>query len=298
METKRCIFCDKIVPIKQKDETYTFLGCNCAPGESYKLRIDSYEPYASLPHQTKHQMFPIVSAYIRELVDCEEPVILSFEDLEAIRNSPRIPVTIEAKSEKLLLYFHRHVKGPNETVVIRQLGEHFNLTYSPNLQEFVHIIEKLRDERLLERTGTAFKLTENGWREADAKAGGKLLKPCAVIVSDLEEVRAEWSMTIFPKLQQCGYFPRMIEHSRFNKVGDSAFQTIAESKLLIADLSGDCADIYFAAGYALGLEVPVLCSVKRSDAERLVIQSNQMRPIVWEQAEELADKLQQRLAVS
>ncbi|RKN71901.1 hypothetical protein [Paenibacillus ginsengarvi] len=295
MDTKRCVFCDKIVPVKQKADYYSFIGCLCAPGESYKLRADSYELYASLSHQTKHLLFPIVSAYIRELIDCEEPVSLTFEDLETIRSSPRVPVTIEAKADKLLQYFRRQAKGPNETVVIRQLGDHYNLTYSPNLQELVHIIEKLRDEQLLERTGASFKLTEKGWQEAEAKAEGKRLMPCAVIVPGLEEKRKEWSMTIFPKLQQCGYIPSMIEYSKLNKVGDSAFQTIAESKLLVADLSGDCADIYFAAGYALGQEVPVLISVQRSEAERLAIKSSQMRPIVWEQTEELADKLQQRL---
>ncbi|MEF3306364.1 hypothetical protein [Paenibacillus sp. GYB003] len=298
MDTKRCVFCDKIVPVKANDETYNFLGCNCAPGESYKLRKDSYELYASLPHHTKHQMFPIISAYIRESVDCEESVTLAFEDLEAIRHSPRVPVTIEAKADKLLAYFHRHAAGPNETVVIRQLADHYNLTYSPNLQELVHIIEKLRDERLLERTGSAFRLTEAGWREADARAGGKRLKPCAVIVTEPEEVRAEWTMNVFPKLQQCGYFPRMIEYSPFNKIGDGAMRTIAESKLLIADLSGANANIYFAAGYALGLDVPVLCAVKRDDAEHLPVGSNQLRPIVWERTEELADKLQQRLTLA
>lgn len=298
METKRCVFCDKIVPVSIKDGAFRFIGCNCAPDGSYKLRTDSYELYATLPYQTKHQMFPLISGYIRELTDCEENVSLSFEDMEAIRNSPRVPATIEAKSDKLLQYFYRRVKGPDETVVIRQLGDHYNLTYSPNLQELVHIIEKMREERLLERTGATFKLTETGWREAAARAGGRRLKPCAVIVSDLDEVRADWTMNVFPKLQQCGYFPQMVEYSRLNKVGDGALQTIADSKLLIADLSGGCPDVYFAAGYALGIEVPVLCTVKRNEAERLPVRSERLRPIVWERAEELADMLRQRLTAS
>ncbi|PYI52169.1 hypothetical protein [Paenibacillus flagellatus] len=295
METKQCIFCGKIVPVQAKGETYRFVGCLCAPESSYKLRADSCDAYAALPVQTKQLLFPILSGYIRELTDCDEPVCLSIDDAETIRNSPRVPVTVEAKADKLLRFFYRRSGGPNETIVLRQLGDHFNLTYSPNLQELVHIIEKLRDERLIERTGSAFRLTESGWREAAAKAEGRRLKRCAVVVRHRDGMRGEWAETVFPRLEQCGFLPSYVEYTPTGKLGDDALQSIADSKLLIADLSGASPDAYLAAGYALGLDVPVVCTVQRGDADRLPVQSGHLRPIVWEQAAGLADMLQHRL---
>lgn len=47
------------------------------------------------------------------------------------------------------------------------------MTYSPNLQELVYIIDKLISDQLLIREGMTFKLTETGWNEAAESAGGR-----------------------------------------------------------------------------------------------------------------------------
>ncbi|MEF3311491.1 hypothetical protein PV433_21660 [Paenibacillus sp. GYB004] len=295
MITKRCLFCDKIVPVKEKGEYSWFVGCSCAPDSQYSLRTDSYDPFAALSYQVKHQTFPIVSGYIRDMSECGETVALAIDDLEPICESPRVPASIEEKADLLLTYFHRRCSGPNEAVVIRQLPEQYNLTYSPNLQEFVHIIEKLREDRLIERAGSTIRLTDKGWQEAAAKAGGKQLKPCFVILADHEEMRTEWAEKVFPKLEGCGYFPRLAGKPEAGKVGDDTIRLMSGSKLLIADLSVPSPEVYFAAGLALGLDVPVVWTVNRKEADRVPIQTDQVRPFVWDRAEELADLLQHRI---
>lgn len=292
MIKKHCLFCDQIVPITPEGDYDRYVGCSCSPGGFYSLLRDSYEPILSFPHQQKRDMLHVISAYIRELTDCDQKVILSASDLDAVVNSPTIPVTIEDKGNRLLQYLYRHSEGPGEPVVIHPLSSSYNLTYSPNLQELVYIIDKLSTEQLLIREGMTFKLTEEGWSEAAATAGGKKLKPCVVLLPDEEVLRTEWLEKLLPKIEQYGYLPRMLAYTSEKY----SLELIADSKLIIADVTGQSPEVYFAAGYALGLNIPVIWTVNSSDADKLWVHLQEIRPMVWDTAEELAVLLLQRLS--
>ncbi|MGG4036431.1 hypothetical protein ABEV74_22470 [Paenibacillus cisolokensis] len=295
MESKRCLFCDQVVPIRPKGEYDWFLGCHCAPGSFYGLRRDDYDAFDKLSYNEKRAKFPIISAYIRELTDCEEAVALSFDDLQKIEQSPRLPATIEEKGRRLLQFLYRHSREPGEAVIIHRLPSSYNLTYSPNLQEMVYIIEKLKEEGSIERTGTTFRLTEKGWKEAKHSMSGKKLKPCCVLMPAIEEQRKTWTLHVLPKIEQCGYFPQMPDNSDDVRYGDQMIRLISESKLLIADLTGHPAEVYFGGGIALGLDIPVIWTVHRTDADRLSVNSERIRPFVWEEPDEVAAMVQQRL---
>lgn len=296
MNKKHCLFCDEIVPIKSKGDYDIYIGCSCSPDGAYSLLRDSYEMILSLPHQKKRDMFHLVSGYIREQTDCEEKVTLQANDLEAIVNSPNIPVTIEDKGNRLLQFLYRHSQGPGEPVVIHPLSSSYNLTYSPNLQELVYIVDKLRSEHLLIREGMTFQLTEKGWSEAAASAGGKKLVPCSVLISDEEDLCAAWLQMLLPKMEQYGYQPRLLTKAKTQNSEKYSLELIADSKLVIADLTAQSPEVYFAAGYALGLNIPVIWIMKSSDAGKLPVRIEEIRPIVWNTAEELAAILQQRLS--
>ncbi|QYR19117.1 hypothetical protein KZ483_14150 [Paenibacillus sp. sptzw28] len=297
MEMKRCLFCDKIVPLQPQGDYDRYVGCSCAPGGFYSLKRDSYDLYHELSYQEKRQWFPILSGYIRETTDCNETVLLSFADLESVINSPRIPGTMDEKAGRLLLYLHRNSSAPGDPVIIHRLSESCNLTYSPNLQELVYIIEKLKDELLIERIGTTFKLTESGWREAAARAGGKRLKPCLVYLPNEEQLREEWKENVLPKLEQCGYLPRMSDDLQAESSGEDTVRLISECKLILADIASGEPEIYFAAGFALGMQIPVILTVNRLNADNLRVRIKQIQPYVWEKTEDVAAMMQRRLNV-
>lgn len=297
MMKKRCLFCDEIVPTKPEGDYDRYLGCSCSPDGSYSLLRDSYESINSLPHPKKRSMLHIISAYLREQTDRDEAIVLSANDLETIVNAPTIPVTIEDKGIRLLQYLYRHSDRAGESVVIHPLSSNYNLTYSPNLQELVYIIDKLRNEQLIIREGTSFQLTEQGWHEAAASAGGKKLKPCTILIANDENLSTEWQDRILPIIEQYGYLPRLLTYAttRTSDGEKYSLELIADSKLIIADLTGQSPEVYFAAGYALGLSIPVIWSMNSRDADTLPVKIKEIRPIVWNSAEELASILQQRL---
>ncbi len=296
MMKKHCLFCDEIVPIEQEGDYDRYLGCSCSPGGGYHLRRDSYESINALPHPKKRDLLHIISAYIREKTDCNDKVYLKADDLESIADSPNIPVTIEDKGNRLLQYLYRHSEGPEEPVAIHPLSNNYNLTYSPNLQELVYIIDKLGNEQFLIREGMNFKLTEKGWNEAAASTGGKKLKACSILIQGGNELHGEWQEKLLPKIGQFGYQPTLLTHTQSPENEQYDLGLIAESKLIIADVTGQAPGVYFAAGYALGIGTPVIWTVNSSDADKLTVQLQEIRPIVWDTAEELAVLIQQKLS--
>ncbi len=294
-DTKRCLFCDQLVPVKQKGGDDWFISCNCSPGGTYGLEQSSYESYYALSYTIKRQLFPIISAYIRELTDCDEQVRLTYKDITMFEDSKIIPVTIEEKGNKLLRYLYRHCSGPGEAVVIHQLSYSYNLTYSMNLQELVYIIEKLKGEEYIERVGSTFWLTDKGWQEAALSAGGKRLKPCVLLVSGVGEQRLAGSEELLHKLEQCGYLPRLVEITDAGGLNEQTIQLISESKLLIAEVSGHASSAYFASGYAIGIEVPVLWVLHSADASITNMPYGQIKPLIWDNEEHLGLMLEKQL---
>ena len=297
MEKKRCLFCDEVASVEMKGAYERYMGCFCAPESYYHLHAESFDTLNRMSYQDKRRLFPLVSAYIRELTDCEETVSLSAEEVQAIENSPRIPVTIEEKAGRLLQYLYRHAANPGEPVTIHKLSGSYNLTYSNNLQELVYLIEKLKEEGSLLREGHSFRLTEQGWREAMELAGGRKLKPCSVLLPDDESLHEEWAQHILPKLEQSGYLPDLF-NGRTPEKTDHSIARVADSKLVIADISISSAEVFYAGGYAAGLDIPVLWTIHRSVHEAMPLHTRNIRPLIWDSSEELGMMLQQRLAAA
>ncbi|MFD2880690.1 hypothetical protein ACFTAO_39720 [Paenibacillus rhizoplanae] len=125
-----------------------------------------------------------------------------------------------------------------------------------------------------------------------ATAGGRTLQKCTVLLPDNEKLQAEWQDKLWSKIEQFGYSPRLLASK--NEAANS-LESVADSKLVVADLTGQSAEVYLAAGYALGLNIPVIWTVRSDEADKLRIHLQEIRPLVWDTAEELMVLLQQKL---
>ncbi|QJC52166.1 hypothetical protein HGI30_11770 [Paenibacillus albicereus] len=293
MMTKRCLFCDSPVPVKVgSGPAERFIGCDCAPGADYGMTADQYEVLGSLSYPRQRELFPLASAYIREMTGLGRDVVVTAEEVEALPASPHVPLTVEAKCAKLLAYLRRQCAGPGEPVIVHRLARSFNLTYSQNLQEMVYVIEKLRDEELLERTGSVFSLTPKGWEQAELAAAGGLQKYCVVAGSGDDEADAEWTGYVLPLLQQCGYTPRVLGRDG-DADGERPLELLARADLVLAELSGDAASACLAGGYALAAGIPLLWTSRQGAAAPPAWTG--AAALRWQDAEELSSLLLQRL---
>jgi nucleoside 2-deoxyribosyltransferase len=84
-----------------------------------------------------------------------------------------------------------------------------------------------------------------------------------------------------------------IEHN--NKICDQIIAEINKSKLVIADFTGDRGGVYFEAGYAQGLGIPVIWTVQEEWVDKLHFDTRQYNHIVYKDSEDLYKKLKARI---
>jgi len=66
---------------------------------------------------------------------------------------------------------------------------------------------------------------------------------------------------------------------------------IKNSRFLVADVTLQRPGVYFEAGYALGLGLPVFWCVRSDDLKNVHFDTRQYNHIVWETEQQLADQL-------
>ncbi|WP_232369164.1 nucleoside 2-deoxyribosyltransferase [Leptospira abararensis] len=83
------------------------------------------------------------------------------------------------------------------------------------------------------------------------------------------------------------------EHN--NEISGEILYEIRKSKFLIAEVTGQRPGVYFEAGYAMGLNIPVIFCVKKNEIDEVHFDTRQYNHVVWESESELYEKLHNRI---
>jgi len=88
-----------------------------------------------------------------------------------------------------------------------------------------------------------------------------------------------------------------VDKIQFNdeKICDKIISKIKESRFLIADVTEQRQAVYFEAGYAVGMGLPVIWTCKESDKKKCCFDTRQYNHIFWKDAEDLRTKLRERI---
>ena len=101
---------------------------------------------------------------------------------------------------------------------------------------------------------------------------------------------------IRPAIRSCGYKPMIIrtkEHA--NKIDEEIIAEIKQSTFLIADFTGHRGGVYFEAGIAMGLGIPVIWTCRKDDIANLHFDVRQYNCIAWTKPDNLARQLKKRI---
>ncbi len=112
-----------------------------------------------------------------------------------------------------------------------------------------------------------------------------------------------WTQGIEPAIRQVGYKSLRIDRKEHNNRID--YEIIAEvrrSRFLVADFSqaedGARGGVYYEAGFAHGLNIPVIFTCRKKDLGKVHFDTRQFNHIVWEQPGDLKEKLTQRISAT
>jgi len=87
---------------------------------------------------------------------------------------------------------------------------------------------------------------------------------CAMWFS--EEVKPLWTQVIEPAIRLSGYEPLRIDSKQHNgKIDDEIMASIRSARFVVADFTGNRGGVYYEAGFAHGLGLPVIFMCRQSD---------------------------------
>lgn len=101
---------------------------------------------------------------------------------------------------------------------------------------------------------------------------------------------------ILPAVEICGYHAYRIDKDQHNdKICDKIIAEIKQSAFLIADFSGHRGGVYFEAGFAKGLGIPVIWTCREDDFDNLHFDTRQFNHIKWSCEKVFRDLLVDRI---
>lgn len=115
-----------------------------------------------------------------------------------------------------------------------------------------------------------------------------------------ESTTAAFEEGIEPAIADAGYIPLRIDRKEhINKIDDEIIAEIRRSRFLVADFTqgedGARGGVYYEAGFARGLGIPVIFTCREDSVETLHFDTNHYNHIVWRTPEELREKLRNRI---
>lgn len=171
------------------------------------------------------------------------------------------------------------------------------VVWAQDYKELMVFIENLDQARWIVKAGTTAhcRITVEGWRRVEqlsqlAGSGSQ----CFVAMSFAPEMMPVYTGSIGPAITLAGYSEFRVDMSEHNgKIDDEIIAQIRRSRFIVADFTGHRAGVYFEAGFAKGLGLPVIWTCRKDDIDKLHFDIRQYNCLPW-MSEDLRD-FQKRL---
>ena len=113
-----------------------------------------------------------------------------------------------------------------------------------------------------------------------------------VAMSFSEDLKPIWEGPIYNAIKKAGYKPYRVDaEPHIDRIDAKIISEIKNSRFIIADVTEQKRGVYFEAGFALGLGLPVIWCVRKDDLEKVHFDTRQYNHIVWETMDDLENQL-------
>jgi len=246
----------------------------------------------------------LLSALTRQASDARNPMTITTENLEQLLDSvPKFDTPLENINLTLLLVMKKQSRADEYVNLNPQTN--YPLAFVHDAAEFYHIIRTLFEQGFLEydkSTGRQeeVRLTPHGWKQAlELQKTQRISDQAFVAMSFAKELCEVWEKGIKPALESTGFKPYRVDQEEHNeKIDDRIIAGIRQSGLLVADFTGHRQGVYFEAGLAMGLGIPVICTCKDTDIGAAHFDTRQYNHVVWTEPSELKSKLSLRISAT
>jgi len=236
-----------------------------------------------------------------------EPVLIQEEDIKNLIISGHPPKTKHDKIDKVL-YYLSYLSEPGQVIDLGSiLTIHQIISFCRDIDELHYYLNYLGENGLIEYTFSdteqgavplLAKLKISGWSKIEELQNQKHTNQAFVAMSFDPSLKSLWENAIYKAVKNAGFEPYKIDENEHNeKICDLIMIEVKKSRFVIADITMHKKGVYFEAGYAIGLGIPViwLCKDDKNEIENMHFDTRQYNHILWKDEEDLKVRLENRI---
>ena len=284
-EIKKCRICGLNA---RTEEHVTQFKVNCPRCGSYTLTSTAAKTLGCL---SKLQSVTI-SGWLRD-----NPGVTITQEMLPFLENLKMP-SLGQKAERVLRYLANEYPIPGEQAFIEQPEAVKGVAWIVNDNELNFLLQ----DYLYRETGylndRGLKISPKGWAYLESLRQGNPESLTAFVAMWFHESVTDAWLAITKGIRSTGYDALRIDQKQHNnKIDDEIVAGIRRSKFLVADFTGHRGGVYFEAGLATGLGLPVIWLCRKDELEKTHFDTRQYNFIVWEadKLDELSKALKNRI---
>lgn len=242
----------------------------------------------------------LLSAITRKASDANEPVELTPGNIERLLSTLHLPPTPLPIIDRLLLDIAHRTESLSVAVGVD--GEDYPLYYQRTAQDLNALLGLLHQLGRIQQIGARgeywlVRVTPAGWQHVEALESARVRSKQAFVAMWFDkEMDVAYFDGIKPALAATGFTDFRVDRAEFTgKIDDRIIAELRRSGLLIADFTRHRQGVYFEAGFAMGLDRPVIWCCRADEIDKAHFDTRQYNHITWETPEELKTRLIDRI---
>ena len=176
----------------------------------------------------------------------------------------------------------------------------YPLIWARDGAEVVFHLEELKRRELIsymDGTKSGAIITTRGWDFLDENPVAKVGNQAFVAMSFSDPMKSVYSEGIRPALEEAGYRAYRADFDEHIQRIDAKIEhEIRNSAFVVADVTEQKQGVYYEAGFAIGLGLPVIWSVNEDEIEGVHFDTCQYNHIIWKDEAQLKRDLFHRVS--
>jgi hypothetical protein len=211
------------------------------------------------------------------------------------------PKTVLGKAELLLQYINRKSEYPGDVVSINP-SQDYPICFCKKAEELIFYIKSLNEIGYVKVNGSSqdysLSLTAEGWQKVESMTKPNIESKQAFVAmwfdNSMDAIFADGIKSIE---KDTGFSMFRVDKTYFidEKICDKIIAEIKKSRFLIADVTKQRQAVYFEAGYAMGMGLPIIWTCKESEVNNCCFDTRQYPHIIWKDAEDLRNQLKEKI---
>ena len=294
-ESGKCPLCDRDAQRFEDEKGYTF---HCGRCGRFNISMELFQDMESMKDVFDNRY--LLSGMTRWNTERNlKPITLMRTNVNGYISQYE-NLQVPDKAYRILQHLQMKSKSPGE-VITSIPSTDYPIGFCKNQGEFFYYLsDYLKAKGLIRFYHIAqhqWMITPNGWAWLDEHGPANVDSSKAFVAMWFDNsTTAAYDNGIKPAVKSSGYdCMRIDREEHVNRIDDEIIAQIRQSRFLVADFTGQRHGVYFEAGFAMGLGIPVIWLCHKDDVDTLHFDTRQYNHIIWEKPEDLQEQLRNRI---